>query len=80
MQQYTAAPVGRSVTRHDGTAVLGTSIAHGSSSIVEHRYGMSRLLLRKQRLIGEIAPDSERIAELWVCSGFPKGTLSAGPH
>jgi hypothetical protein len=30
------------------------------------------MLLRKQRLIGEIAPDSERIVELRVFSGFQK--------
>jgi hypothetical protein len=35
------------------------------------------MLLRKQRLIGEIAPDSGRIVELRVFSGFQKGTLAA---
>lgn len=51
--------------------------AHGSSSIIEHRYGMSRLLLRKQRLIGEIGPDSGRIVEL----RFFRGSRTARwPH
>jgi hypothetical protein len=38
---------------------------------------MPPMLLRKQRLIGEIAPDSGRIVELPVFSGFQKGTLAA---
>ena len=35
------------------------------------------MLLRKQRLIGRIAPDSGRIVELRIFSGFQKGTLAA---
>src|SRR5512138_473584 len=38
---------------------------------------MSRLLLRKQRLIGRIAPDSGRIVEFRGFSGFQQGTLAA---
>jgi hypothetical protein len=47
-----------------------------SSSIIEHRYSMSRPLRRNQSSTDEIRPDSGRIFKLRVISRSQKGTLA----